>query len=245
MQKFNRIKSGNKPLYIDVYDYLFKRIMNGEFPAESKLPAEVELAKTLGVSRMTLRQALSLLQDDGLIKSVHGRGSFVTSNRQHHTTIGLESIGHPLYKSHSKTIDDVEINFRIDVQSDYMKQVLKQDAAAVVAAERWYKSDDQAVAYGFSFMTIEAIAELGVDLNDQAQLLEMLERNVYDLATSISYEVKHSASVNSFSQKYDIAGSDECVLLLESVYSKQAYPIVYNKFYIPKDFSMITINATK
>ena len=55
-------------LYTSVYDKLYKMIIDGEYPLNSKLPSEPELAKSFGVSRMTLRQALALLQDDGLVK---------------------------------------------------------------------------------------------------------------------------------------------------------------------------------
>ncbi|GAB3838470.1 GntR family transcriptional regulator [Kribbella italica] len=41
------------------------------------LPSERELMATYGVSRMTVRQALRLLTDDGLVYRVHGSGTFV------------------------------------------------------------------------------------------------------------------------------------------------------------------------
>ena len=74
--KPSNISKEKKPLYIAVYDKLFKLITDGTFPPQSKLPTEPELAKKLGVSRMTLRQALALLQDDGLVNSIHGKGNF-------------------------------------------------------------------------------------------------------------------------------------------------------------------------
>ncbi len=37
----------------------------------------------------------------------------------------------------------------------------------------------------------------------------------------------------------------DCELLLESVYVNEQYPIVYNKYYIPKEFSQIKIVASK
>ena len=64
--------NGNKkiPRCVAVYDKLYEMIKEGEFSHEERLPTEPELAKIMGVSRMTLRQALSLLQEDGIIKTV-------------------------------------------------------------------------------------------------------------------------------------------------------------------------------
>lgn len=50
---------------------------DGQFPAESKLPSENEMAVTLGVSRETWRKALKLLRGEGILASRHGSGTYV------------------------------------------------------------------------------------------------------------------------------------------------------------------------
>ena len=62
------------------YTALRERIRSGELPRGTKLLPQVELASTLGVSLLTLRQALSHLEHEGLIVSEHGRGTFIRSN---------------------------------------------------------------------------------------------------------------------------------------------------------------------
>ncbi|MCY9591024.1 GntR family transcriptional regulator [Paenibacillus chitinolyticus] len=234
-----------KPLYLTVYNELFKKIMSGVFPSNSQLPTEPELAKMFDVSRMTLRQALALLQDDGLVKSIHGKGNFVTPSRMVQRNDGLDKIGNPIYKCHTEDIDHVDIQFRLDLESDYTKEVLKRKATAVVAVERWYMSKGQAVAFGFTFMAIEAVTELNLDLQNEEQLLDMLENKIYELANSATVEVKHSTVMNTSSQKFELDADEGCDLLLESLYVNEQYPIVYNKYYIPKEFSRIVINASK
>ena len=234
-----------KPLYITVYDKLYKLIMDGTFMAGSKLPAEPELAKMFGVSRMTLRQSLSLLQDDGLVRRIHGKGNFITKIPTNNQKIGLEKIGNPIYKVISKQIDDVEMDFRIDLDSEYTEQVLCKKSTAVVAFERWYKCKEEVVAYSFTFMAIEVVSELNLDLQDHEKLLEMLESRIYELANRATIELKRSSSVNSSLQKYKVVGGEDCDLLLESLFVHEKYPLVYNKYYIPSEFSFLKINAIK
>lgn len=244
-KKLSDIQKSKKPLYITVYDNLYKLIMDGTFGMDSKLPTETELAKSLGVSRMTLRQAISLLQDDGLVRSVHGKGNFITKPKPKRSEVGLEKIGNPMYKVHTEEIDDVEFDFRLDLESDYTQEVLKRKVAAVVACERWYKSAGRVVAYSFTFMAIETVSELNIELQDEQQLLQMLESKVYDLANTSTLEIKRSMSVNSSTQKYEIVGGENCDLILESVFINEKYPVVYNKYYIPEEFSQIRIHASK
>jgi GntR family transcriptional regulator len=52
-----------------------------ELATHDPIPSERALAERFGTSRVTIRQALALLQDDGLIYTVHGAGSFVAPPR--------------------------------------------------------------------------------------------------------------------------------------------------------------------
>jgi GntR family transcriptional regulator len=52
-----------------------------ELKPHTKIPSERELSEELGVSRMTLRDAISDLQDDGLLYAVPGSGTFVREQR--------------------------------------------------------------------------------------------------------------------------------------------------------------------
>jgi GntR family transcriptional regulator len=52
-----------------------------ELKPHSKIPSERELSEDLGVSRMTLREAIGDLQDDGLLYSIPGSGTFVREQR--------------------------------------------------------------------------------------------------------------------------------------------------------------------
>jgi GntR family transcriptional regulator len=56
---------------------LRQRVIDGEWPAGSALPAETRLAAEHGVALGTLRRALELLVEQGLIERHHGKGTFV------------------------------------------------------------------------------------------------------------------------------------------------------------------------
>ncbi len=70
---------GSEPLYQEIAEALTSAIEAGHYPPGSRLPAETTLARQLGVSRGTLRQALELLRRHGRIESVRARGNFVRS----------------------------------------------------------------------------------------------------------------------------------------------------------------------
>lgn len=70
---------GRQPKYLRIHRDLSDRIASGQWPAGSPLPSQQQLAAEFGVSVMTLRQALQLLADDGLIQTRHGAGTYVAA----------------------------------------------------------------------------------------------------------------------------------------------------------------------
>ena len=72
----NPVSSLPVPRYHQIYLVLRERLAAGEFAADAPLPGEIELARTFGVSRMTLRAALDLLAEEKLIVRQRGRGTF-------------------------------------------------------------------------------------------------------------------------------------------------------------------------
>lgn len=69
---------GEQPKYRAVADALRKRIAAGEFSKGGKLPTERDLRPEYGVSLATVRQALGVLRDEGLLESRVGSGWFLT-----------------------------------------------------------------------------------------------------------------------------------------------------------------------
>lgn len=67
------------PLYLQIKDLLHKQIETGSYGVGARLPSERELAQRYQVSRMTARQALQLLAQEGLTHSRVGKGTFVSA----------------------------------------------------------------------------------------------------------------------------------------------------------------------
>jgi GntR family transcriptional regulator len=63
---------------VSVYEELARRIGQGEITAGARLPSEPGLAAEMSVSRATVRDALRMLEDDGLVRRIQGSGTFVT-----------------------------------------------------------------------------------------------------------------------------------------------------------------------
>jgi GntR family transcriptional regulator len=71
------------PRYLQVASALRRRIRDGVWSVGDRIATLEELEREFGVARVTVRQAIDLLQGEGLVKSFQGRGTFVTKAIEH------------------------------------------------------------------------------------------------------------------------------------------------------------------
>lgn len=69
-------RKSHTPLYIQLADHLRKQIITGAIKVGDKLPSETEMIKEYKLGRLTIRDALSVLLNEGLIEKHHGKGTF-------------------------------------------------------------------------------------------------------------------------------------------------------------------------
>lgn len=78
----NRLRSYQmQPAYMSIHDSIKKDIETGIWKIGDRLPSERDLAEQFSVSRMTLRQAVTLLVEEGVLERRVGSGTYVASQR--------------------------------------------------------------------------------------------------------------------------------------------------------------------
>jgi GntR family transcriptional regulator len=71
--------SAKVPAYLQLSQIIRQKIANGEFPNGSKIPSEAAIGKHYGLSTMTVRQAIGVVAERGLLRRIQGSGTYVTS----------------------------------------------------------------------------------------------------------------------------------------------------------------------
>lgn len=81
------------PLYVQIRDSLRRQILDGTYQIHERLPSENEMMTVFGVSRITIRQALRDLHNEGLVFSAQGKGTFVSKPKAVQNVQRLEGFG--------------------------------------------------------------------------------------------------------------------------------------------------------
>lgn len=121
-------ESRREPLSQRVYRDLGERISRGEFAVGDKLPTEKQIGQAYGVSRAVVREAISSLKADGMVRPQQGIGVFV---------LGVRSVPYSIAPSKLATLKEA-----IDLLE--LRTCVECEAAALAAARRSQEQLDAA-----------------------------------------------------------------------------------------------------
>ena len=230
------------PLYVQIKNYINDNIKNGVYKKGQQLPSERELSKSLGVSRMTTRQALVSLIQEGVLQSRPGKGTFVAKTVIYQQLGILTSLSEEIHKrggiASSQVVEarrqpaGYEISHKLEVSVD----------TEVVLLNRVRLADGNPVAYEAAYLVSSQCPDI-LEKHDfsQQSLYEVLKEE-YNLPLAWARQQFQARLPSSREQKLLGISANTPVLVNDRVtYTAGDKPIEYvNSAYIGDQF-MFTI----
>jgi len=228
------IKHDTRHLYLQVIEQIKKDIENGIFIEKQKLPSEFQLSKSLGVSRATLREALRILEEEGVVTRRHGVGTFV--NPKPLFTSGIEeldSVTGMITKSGMRPGTQYLTAELVEATIEDRKRFAVLDLHNLAKVERVRTADEEPVVY-----CIDKIPEglLPIDqIREADSMFGILEAYT---GKSISYAVTHIEPIGYHEKISPILNCEpeQALLLLKQMhYTVDDEPMLLSSNYFRAD----------
>lgn len=217
-------------------------IAQGTYRPGSQLPTEAELGEQLGVSRTVVREALRILQDEGLIMRRHGVGTFVRDqailknlNFNYGITEMIESAGHQPGTPHLAVL-------HMAADSDSAGQLRLEVGAPLVTVERVRTADGRPVVFSQDTVSEALLQRHEVDLQ------RLLTESIYDvlqaeLGKLIEYGVARitpAAAPGHVAVKLGLAPGAMVLCITQTDYSAGDEPLLYSvEYHLPDAFDFV------
>ncbi|MBM7641973.1 GntR family transcriptional regulator [Streptococcus loxodontisalivarius] len=135
------------PAYIQIHDQIKKEIDEGKWQIGQRLPSERDLSDDFGVSRMTLRQAVTLLVEEGILERRVGSGTYVAGRRVQEKMRGTTSFTE-IVNAQGKTPSSKLISYQRKLASETECQQLQLTSKDyVISMERVRYADQVPLVY--------------------------------------------------------------------------------------------------
>lgn len=132
--------SDASPRYLQIADLMRRRIARGQWPIGQQLPSLEVLVEEFGVSRVTVRQAMTLLAQEGLVSRQQGKGTFVTAVPTQHKWLEVQTSLDALAQAYRDDRPDI-LNFDEGVSQAPLRPEDGTPAARYVFMRRVHSKD--------------------------------------------------------------------------------------------------------
>jgi GntR family transcriptional regulator len=168
-------KSVPIPLYFQLKELIISEIQNGTYPPESTIPTEKEFSEIFGISRTTVRQAITELVQEGFLYRVKSKGTFVTQPKINQDFIQyLESFNEQIIRS-GRTPSTQLLNFQILEAPESVRIALElEEQSRVFLIHRKRFADKEPIVTIKTYIPYEAFPALADHDFSKESLYEVL-----------------------------------------------------------------------
>lgn len=197
-------KNSPIPVYFQLKNDLVKKIAQGLWKPGECIASERELCEIYGVSRMTIRQAIGELVQEGVLTRLKGKGTFVCEQtvKQQDMMSFTEMI-----KQTGRDLKTEVINFDVIDTPDDMQDIFMLDK--VYKIERRRIVDDECIAVETVFIPVDYCGHINE---------EMLKGSLYKILEHFGYSIRNSTS--------SIVAADITDAIKEKFNTKENFPVL-------------------
>lgn len=211
------------PLYVQIYQYWSSQITQNRLKPGDQLPTEAEMASIHGVSKITIRQAIQLLANEGHVVTHQGKGTFVRAAKHQWDLSRLYSFSEDMemrgFTPGSKVL-------KKEIVKGPVKQLkLDDNNALTIKLERLRLADNEPMAIEIMRIPYEPFADIYDEITDNISVYKLMEDKI-GIKPGYGTQFIEAALPDKREQKLLKIGTTEAVLRLERIsFPREGAPI--------------------
>jgi len=216
------------PVYYQIKNKIQEWIVSKEYLPGERLPSENELAKIFEVNRLTVRQAIALLDQEKLVYRKRGEGTFVTQDSQLIDSLGLEFSGfmddlfYQVSKSKTKSVV-----IELVPASKQVQEKLEITDDSVYRVQRVRELNNYLFAYTVNYLPRDIGSQITKKMLLQEPMLKILEMDLGYEFDEAFQTIEASFSDQEVSARLEIPSGSPILYVERIMYDKEHKPIEY------------------
>lgn len=235
MKKKMNIKK-NKLKYVEVYEEILKLIKDKNIKPEETIPSENELSRLFNVSRGTVRQAIALLKEDGILYNQQGVGNILLDPKKNQKT-GMESINVPIFDFNNVEFTNVQFVTEFQPAGIKMKEFFERDENFIIMLINVkYYIKDQVAALLMYFINYDEVKEYDLNLKTKSELKEFIDKFIVRKIVKSDLNFQGFKARESIANKMNIHVGDYIIYFSEVMRKQDGKVAFYRRSYFNPNY---------
>lgn len=212
------------PLYVQLMEEVERGIRSGEYKPGDRLMTEAEMAKTYGVSLITVRKAIGSLTEKGLVVRKQGKGTFVARPKLFRNMKKLQSFTEMCVQMGVKPGARMLENCLIPADKKIAQSLGVEDGSNVVYINRLRYVDQEPVLIEKSYFPLEYAFLLEAKFDDNS-LFDYLREKTGMKVTGSEKMIELCRATAEEAELLDVKKGDYLLFVRSTAYDREGEPI--------------------
>lgn len=237
--------SSQSPLYLQLKQIIKEDISRGVYKAGQKLPPEAEIGKTYGVSRITVRRAITDLVEEGILHSQQGKGSYVRELKEKRELISVGSFSDITTTSGKTPSSQILSNIVIEADKKLADTFKIRENDPVLKLHRLLFIDNQPFIIETSYFPLGILPDLEKYIGESPSTYQIL-KNRYAIEPTYSEKTLEMILSTEYESNLFHCDRGTPLYLLDKIsYDQEDRPIHYSQSVYMASKVIFTINTGK
>ncbi|MCY7347224.1 MAG: GntR family transcriptional regulator [Pyrinomonadaceae bacterium] len=217
------------PLHSQIHAFLRQNILSNRLKSDENIRSERELAEEFAVSRMTVRQALNALRNEGLIYQRRGKGTFVSSRKLDVHSRNLNGFSDEMRRRDLTPKSKVLQLQEKPAEQETAEKLNLEIGETVFKLERLRLADDLPMAIETTCLPAKLFPDLSKYDFEKQSLYKILERNYGFQMSSAAEDLEAAISDAKTSELLNVKKNSPLLIVYRTVFAEDNQPIEYTK----------------
>lgn len=180
-------RNDHLPLYIQLKNIIEEKINEEIWKPGDMIPSEKELQKKFGVSRITVRQAIKELENEGLVKKKQGKGTYVSFPKLSHKLPNLTSFTEDI-ESKGLNPESKIIDIKKVINEDIARKLDADPQTVFLNIKRLRLINEEAVGIHDCYLDTNVLGDETI-----TEIREMdINNSLYDIIENHNVKISHA-----------------------------------------------------
>jgi GntR family transcriptional regulator len=215
------------PLYHQLKEILKEKIESRDWVPGEKIPSENELTSQYDISRNTVKKALDDLVQDGLLKRIQGKGTFVSKPKLEQSLTGFYSFS-KVMKAQGLNPKDIILSIeKKAAKLSIARQLQIPEGEAVIELKRLRCANDEPIILETSYIPCDLVNELSHSDLEETSLYDYMEQELGIYVTSAK-EIFEPVLIRDYESRYlEVEEGFPALLLDRIAYNSDKRPVEF------------------
>lgn len=219
--------------------YLYEEIMTGlkqyinthDLKEGDRIPTEKELGELFNASRISIRRAIKELVEEGILKIVRGKGTFVSAPRKEIHLLDLQGFTEGLTTENDTITKDV-VSIRRIKSNEHLDQIFDKKYDEYIELVRKVYTNDQALSLDYAYLPTGLYPGIEEKITPESSTFKIIHEDYGIEFKKVNKNLEFVHPDEELQGQLKVSSLNLLVLVDKVIYGASNEPVHYSKYYL-------------